>query len=259
MEAFLFDWGVSSHGHLDNIMEPGTPANQARREVGIGIASSNIPGFGPMVITQDFASRAGARAVLLGVVYNDPDHSKFYAPGQGVGDVTITAVNEATGEATSVQTWDSGGYQMELAPGRYRVTATKNGQVLQRHKVSVGDVNVKYDFDLDDPLEPSIADPGAGSTGMSVAPQVAPVPIAATGTTTQVQNKSTGNGASPSQNQDAGSRQDSTPIKTGVQGQGSTSDQKSGTSHLGDSEGTTGSHASTMFLSNMPLNMLSWI
>lgn len=153
MEAFLIDWGVSTNGHRDNILQPGVPADQAYRDVGIGIVSSNKPSFGPEVITQDFGAQQGEKAQLLGVAYNDPTHSHMYAPGQGQGNVTIQAVNEATGQAASVQTWDQGGYQMPLDPGTYKVTASEGNQVIRSQDVTVGSTNVEVDYDLSDPWQ----------------------------------------------------------------------------------------------------------
>ena len=37
MQSFLIDWGVSNKGHLDNILQPGTPGDQAFTQVGFGI------------------------------------------------------------------------------------------------------------------------------------------------------------------------------------------------------------------------------
>lgn len=159
MEAFLIDWGVSSNGHRNNILQPNTPDDNVYREVGIGIVNTNRPGFGPKVITQDFGAQAGAKAELLGVAYNDPNHTHFYAPGQGRGDVTIEARNEATGKTVSVQTWDSGGYQIPLDPGTYKVTARVGDQVVRSQDVLVGSQNIKVDYDLSDPWQPKPSAP----------------------------------------------------------------------------------------------------
>ena len=90
--------------------------------LGIGIASSNIPKFGPNVVTQDFGSREGAKANLLGVAFDDKNQNTFYDAGEGVGGVVIDIKNLANDSADSVETWDQGGYQVELEPGSYRVS-----------------------------------------------------------------------------------------------------------------------------------------
>ncbi len=154
MQAFLIDWGVSDGGHRANIQQASTSTDNAYRDVGIGIVSttgkSNV---GPMVITQDFGSQAGAKAQLLGVAFNDPNHNEFFDAGEGVGNVNVQATNEATGQTTSVQTWDSGGYQMALDPGTYKVTATLNNKVIKSQDVTIGTQNVEVDYDLSDPWQ----------------------------------------------------------------------------------------------------------
>ena len=40
MQAFLIDWGVPSDGHRINIQQPGVSANNAYRDVGIGIVQT---------------------------------------------------------------------------------------------------------------------------------------------------------------------------------------------------------------------------
>ena len=69
--GFNADWGVPTLDHRHNIMnsEPGSPLF---REVGISCVPSSKPGFGPMVITQDFARPMDSTvAYVVGVVYND--------------------------------------------------------------------------------------------------------------------------------------------------------------------------------------------
>ena len=56
----------------------------------------------------------------MGVAYNDNAGTGFYQPGEGQGGVQIDAVNLQTGAVSSTQTWDSGGYELALAPGQYR-------------------------------------------------------------------------------------------------------------------------------------------
>jgi uncharacterized protein YkwD len=172
MEAFLIDWGVAGNGHRDNLLQSTKTPAQAYRDVGIGIVSTNRPGFGPLVITQDFGSQAGEKAELVGVVYDDPSHTHFYAPGEGRANVTINATNLATGQTTTTQTMDAGGYQMALDPGNYRVTALVGGQVVRSQTVNVGTLNVKVDFDLSDPW--AAPAPVASPTPPQPAPAPAP-------------------------------------------------------------------------------------
>ena len=73
MQAFLIDWGVPSDGHRINIQQPGVAPQNAFTEAGVGIVQTNPnnPSFGPMVITQDFASQANTQPQFVGVAYND--------------------------------------------------------------------------------------------------------------------------------------------------------------------------------------------
>jgi len=161
MEAFMIDWGVPDNGHRNNILQPDTSQDNSYRDVGIGIVDTKSTSVGPVVITQNFGAQANAKPQLLGVAYNDPDHENFYEPGQGRGDVTIDAVNQATGATSSVQTWDSGGYQIPLDPGSYKVTARVGDQVVRTQDVNIGNTNVKVDYDLSEPWQGPAAAPAA--------------------------------------------------------------------------------------------------
>jgi uncharacterized protein YkwD len=149
MKAFLIDWGVASHGHRGNLLQPDTPADRMYNEVGIGIVATD-PGskVGPFVMTQDFGRRDNSQSELVGVVFKDQDGDHFYTPGEGQGGVTIE-VDDASGEKVAeTSTWGSGGYQIPLAPGSYKVTALVNNQIVRSQNVTIGDVNVKVDYDL---------------------------------------------------------------------------------------------------------------
>jgi uncharacterized protein YkwD len=149
MQAFLIDWGVPSDGHRITIQQPNTSAQNAYRDVGIGIvqtpANSSV---GPEVVTQDFASQANEQAQVVGVAYDDNAHTNFYEPGEGQGGLQIDAVNLQTGQVFSTQTWSSGGYELALAPGQYRLIASLNNEVFQASNITVGNVNIEQDFVL---------------------------------------------------------------------------------------------------------------
>jgi Cysteine-rich secretory protein family len=150
MQAFLMDWGVPSDGHRINIQQPGVAPQNAYTSAGIGIVqtSSSNPSFGPMVITQDFGSQANTQAQVVGVAYNDNAGTGFYLPGEGAGGVQIDAVNLQTGTVSSTQTWASGGYELSLAPGQYRIISSLNDKVIQSSTVSVNNLNLEQDFIL---------------------------------------------------------------------------------------------------------------
>ena len=180
MQAFLFDWGVADKGHRRNLLQPDVSANNAYRDVGIGIVRTNDPKFGPVVITQDFGSQPNEKAQLVGTVFNDNNGNHFYDIGEGAGNVLITATNLATGQSTSVQTWDAGGYQIPLDPGQYRVTASVNNQVVKATNVTINTVNVYHDFVLNDatqdvpasdtPVTPQVSTQETSTTTSTPAP-----------------------------------------------------------------------------------------
>jgi hypothetical protein len=188
MQAFLIDWGVPSDGHRINIQQPGVSAQNAFRDVGIGMVQTNPsnPSFGPLVVTQDFGSQANEQAQVVGVAYYDNSGTNFYQPGEGQGNLQIDAVNLQTGQVTSTQTWSSGGYELSLPAGQYRIIASLNDQVFQATNVSVGNVNIEQDFVLTNPWQGGTRE--AAIAAAQPQPVVAPPPVAPQPATPQTIN-----------------------------------------------------------------------
>ncbi len=174
MQAFLIDWGVPSDGHRINIQQPGVSAGNAYRDVGIGIVqtSASNPNFGPLVITQDFASQTNEQGQVVGVAYNDNSNTGFYQVGEGQGGVQIDAINRQTGQVFSTQTWASGGYELSLAPGQYTIIASVNDDVIQTASLTMGSVNVEQDFIMTNAWQ------GGTREGAIAAAQPQPAPVA---------------------------------------------------------------------------------
>lgn len=145
MQAFLYDWGVADAGHRRNLLQPGVSADDSFTDVGVGVTKTSGK-VGPVVITQDFARSTSATPQVVGVVYDDKNGNDFYTPGEGQGGVAIDATNVDTGQTTSTKTWDSGGYQMPLNAGRYKLTASQNDVVIKQVDVTVSKSNVAQDF-----------------------------------------------------------------------------------------------------------------
>jgi len=136
-------------GHRNNIMG-------AFREVGIGILTSIPPGnttaTGPLVVTHALGTRTSiGDPYLLGVVFTDANADTFYTNGEGEGGVLVT-VEGVGGTATPVMntatTMDAGAYQLQVAPGTYRVTFSGGGlpDTLVAENVQVlADTNKKVD------------------------------------------------------------------------------------------------------------------
>jgi uncharacterized protein YkwD len=145
--GFAVDWGDGPHGlqspagHRDNLMAG------VFNEVGISVQDSQAgKSVGPLLVTQDFGARRDQLPFLLGVVYEDKNRDNAYTPGEGVANATIVASGKAG--TFTVGSAAAGGYQMQLPPGTYTVTASGDGL---KGFASLGNVviagdNVKRDF-----------------------------------------------------------------------------------------------------------------
>ena len=145
--AFAVDWGVPTHDHRDTL------TNAAYSEIGISVQQTS-KSVGPYLVTCDLGtSVTGARTdggYLLGVVYDDLDGDVFYDVGEGLGGISvlIERLDSSSGESVTVSSWESGGYQIFLANGSYRITVSGDGfssAVTKMATISDG-ANVKLDF-----------------------------------------------------------------------------------------------------------------
>ena len=143
--GLFLDTDVPDRGHRINLLRP------EFRETGVGIAKGMFRAQGmdlySYLLTQDFAYAPG-NAFLAGVVYSDtvkPDG--FYTPGEGQGDVTITAVRQENSSRFSTTTWTSGGYTLSLPPGTYRVTFS-GAQVSRPSDTTITLANQNVELDL---------------------------------------------------------------------------------------------------------------
>jgi hypothetical protein len=153
-QGLFVDTSVAGRGHRLNLMNP------SFREIGPGIVLGNFEGYNAEMITEDFArtTTPGIGGFLTGVVYNDKlvTEDSFYTPGEGLGEVTITATRASDGAAFQTATWSSGGYSLALPSGTYALTAS-GGDLspnLITRSATIGQSNVKVDFTEDNPLSP---------------------------------------------------------------------------------------------------------
>jgi fibronectin-binding autotransporter adhesin len=85
---------------------------------------------------------------LTGVAYSDTGTvNDFYDPGEGLGNVTVTATPVGGGTASSTTTWASGGYSLPLGPGTYNVVLSGGGlpASVVYSKVAIASTNVELD------------------------------------------------------------------------------------------------------------------
>jgi uncharacterized protein YkwD len=118
------DWQSRGDGIQDAAGHRATIMSANLRDIGISaLAETDADtGVGPWVVTQNFGRQGGVDpAQLLGVLIADADGDQFYDIGEGMGGITVTATNTDNGDVVSTRTWESGGYQLELAAGSYSV------------------------------------------------------------------------------------------------------------------------------------------
>ncbi len=108
--GMMTDWGVADLDHRLNIMSADA-SRPVFKETGISCVGTNKPGYGPLVVTEDFATPMTTTVPLLvGVVYDDTDGNAFYTSGEGIAGIVITSPQSTFYTITSA----SGGYTLPL-------------------------------------------------------------------------------------------------------------------------------------------------
>jgi uncharacterized protein YkwD len=149
-EGLFVDEGIENRGHRTNMM------HAEFQEAGVGIVSGifrdkNNTNYNAVMITTDFAYWA-QNSFLTGVVYKDFDSNQFYTPnGEGYDSIAIRAINTATGATFETTTFGTGGYSLQVPPGKYDVSFG-GGSLLSTIylDVSIGTQNLKLDL-IDSP------------------------------------------------------------------------------------------------------------
>src|SRR5258705_8423681 len=122
--AFMVDWGPGPNGMVSVPDHRNTIMNATYREIGVGIVLDSNPStvVGPLVVTEEFGTRANSGVFSLGAAYNDTDHNHFYSAGEGLGNLTV-----ALG-AANVTSFASGGYTLQtVATGNQTITLSGAG------------------------------------------------------------------------------------------------------------------------------------
>lgn len=166
LESNLFvDSNEPGRGHRINLLNP------AYQEIGIGIESGAFESYNAVMATQDFAV-SGSQAFLTGVAYTDANGSGLYAPGEGLGSITVTATRTSDGATFSTTTWAAGGYTLPLSAGTYAVTASGTGLgTVNFGDVVIGTQNVEADF------TPGMASQSSTISGGDPIPSPPPTPV----------------------------------------------------------------------------------
>lgn len=130
----------------------------ALKEAGVGISTGPYDYTDPnthqtttyqaFISVIDFGAHDD-RAYLTGVAYLDyVDHNNFYTPGEGIGGLKIAAVRESDGKTFTTQTWQAGGYTLQVSPGTYNIYGYGDsiGGFISYGNVVLSHTNVKKDF-----------------------------------------------------------------------------------------------------------------
>lgn len=121
--------------------------NGSRDEVGVAVTGGKFGSRTAAIVTQDLVTTN--RLHILGVVYaDDVTKNNAYTMGEGLGGVQIVILDQDTQTVRNATSWGSGGWQVEVPPGTYTVTASGGGLPAPQQvtDVVVTDANVKRDF-----------------------------------------------------------------------------------------------------------------
>jgi Domain of unknown function (DUF4114)/Cysteine-rich secretory protein family len=170
--GLAIDWGQGANS-IDGIQSPAYHRSNMMsnlvREVGISaIEDNNIAPLGPLVVTENFATRnaISGKAWLLGVAFDDQNKDGWYQAGEGLSDVTveISGIDNPNFQGTSLVE-EAGGYQELLDPGRYQVKFSRNSQIVSSKNITIDAQtpnNIKLDLvlpivdlNLNNPVKPN--------------------------------------------------------------------------------------------------------
>ena len=151
-ENLFVDEDYRNRAHRVSLMNP------KFEEIGIsslqGQFTSRGRTFNAVMTTQDFAYSAAGGPFITGVAYTDAvNNDDFYTVGEGIGGITVTAVDTANSANTfTTTTWGSGGYSLDVDPNAtYDVTFSgdldedSQADDTATYEVTVGSENVKQD------------------------------------------------------------------------------------------------------------------
>jgi hypothetical protein len=144
LAGLIIDSGVSPPGHRYQLLSIGGVPYTGEQQTGVGIVLNGTGSY-HNYYTIDSGYTADTSPFLLGVVYSDLNHNGLYDNGEGLGGVTITAIG--SGGTYQTTTWGSGGYNLQVLPGIYTVTASGGamGSGVSR-VVAVGLSNYRLNF-----------------------------------------------------------------------------------------------------------------
>ena len=179
-----------SPGHRKNLLR--STYNELGVTVQFGLFKSSGTDYNASMVVQNFGTR-GSKPYITGVVYADTTDNNVYDIGEAIRTGVITAVNLDTSQQLTTEITNSGGYALEVSPGKWAVEASYEYSGFGVRSVSlveVGPTNLKLDFErftsgVVDPVvvrteRTSIFEQGADSTTTLVVSQAVARSIAVT-------------------------------------------------------------------------------
>lgn len=157
-DNLFVDEDYPGRGHRVSIL------NANYREIGISNElGSNYQGpfsqpwNSAAIATQNFGYVSGGNPFITGVAYTDGiTDDDFYTVGEGLGGITVTAVDIANSANTfTTTTWSAGGYSIEVTPNAtYNISFSgdfdgDNQSDTVSYQVTVNSENVKQDLVTD--------------------------------------------------------------------------------------------------------------
>jgi hypothetical protein len=145
-QNMFVDSTISNRSHRINMLK------EDYQEVGIANASNVNGRTKNTLVCQNFGRDGNIDSFLTGVVYRDQvNRDNFYTVGEGIGNVTIQAVDKDNRPYTATS-MDAGGYSLRLPAGTYSVTfrgnLLGNGTTATSvvRSVTIGKQNIKLDY-----------------------------------------------------------------------------------------------------------------
>ncbi|MEC4818220.1 MAG: CAP domain-containing protein [Scytonema sp. PMC 1069.18] len=161
-----------SSGHRANFFNPNW------KEAGIdflGKVGADGENLSKATVVQFFGNPASGKTFLTGVAYNDlVKDDDFYTPGEGLGGIKVEAIRQSDNQTFTTETFESGGYQIALEPGEYKVSFSEgNLEQPLTETIKIDSKNLKLDL-VNDQLVAGI---------FSSNPDLDPSPLASNPTT----------------------------------------------------------------------------
>src|SRR5262245_59142847 len=116
LAGLIIDNGVPSLGHRHHLLAMDA-LYQGQRQVGVGIVLGGTGQY-QNYYTIDTAAAADNRPFLTGVLFNDANHNGRYDLNEGRGGVRVE-VWSGSALVAATDTFDTGGYAVQLNPGSY--------------------------------------------------------------------------------------------------------------------------------------------